>query len=209
MKVIVCDDNKEYVDQITGFFDRYTREHQKNFIVYPFYDAETMFEFFKKSTDIEIIVLDIVFVHSNGIEVAKRIRGINTKTRIFFVSAYEKFAVEGYGLSADEYLLKPFRYMEFEKALSRVLLKIQSKLVKANEKIAKKVTGGYKKIEEGVVGGYKKIEEGAVGGFTKISDSFVDEFLTKDGESVEEAKMRLAAEQQKRDEARIERKVRK
>lgn len=82
MKVIVCDDNKEYVDQITGFFDRYTREHQKNFIVYPFYDAETMFEFFKKSTDIEIIVLDIVFVHSNGIEVAKRIRGINTKTRI-------------------------------------------------------------------------------------------------------------------------------
>ena len=85
----------------------------------------------------------------------------------------------------------------------------KSKLVKANEKIAKKVTGGYKKIEEGVVGGYKKIEEGAVGGFTKISYSFVDEFLTKDGESVEEAKMRLAAEQQKRYEARIERKVRK
>lgn len=74
----------------------------------------------------------------------------------------------------------------------------KSKLVKANEKIAEKV-----------VGGYKKIEEGAVGGFTKISDSFVDEFLTKDGESVEEAKMRLAAEQQKRYEARIERKVRK
>lgn len=74
----------------------------------------------------------------------------------------------------------------------------KSKLVKANEKIAKKVTGGY-----------KKIEEGAVGGFTKISDSFVDEFLTKEGESVEEAKMRLAAGQQKRDEARTERKVRK
>ena len=74
----------------------------------------------------------------------------------------------------------------------------KSKLVKANEKIAEKV-----------VGGYKKIEEGAVGGFTKISDSFVDEFLTKDGESVEEAKMRLAAEHQKRVEASIERKVRK
>lgn len=125
MKVIVCDDNKEYVDQITGFFDRYTREHQKDFIVYPFYDAETMFEFFKKNTDIGIIVLDIVFVHSNGIEVAKKIRGINTKTRIFFISAYEKFAVEGYGLSADEYLLKPLKYLEFEKAISRALLKIQ------------------------------------------------------------------------------------
>lgn len=64
----------------------------------------------------------------------------------------------------------------------------KSKLVKANEKIAEKVVGGYKKIEESVVGGYKKIENGAVGGFTKISDTFVDQFLTKDGETVEEAK---------------------
>lgn len=74
----------------------------------------------------------------------------------------------------------------------------KSRLVKANEKIAEKVVGGYKKIEEGVVGGYKKIEEGAVGGVNKISDSFVDQFLTKDGESIEEAKARLAEEQKAR-----------
>lgn len=74
----------------------------------------------------------------------------------------------------------------------------KSRLVKANEKIAEKVVDGYKKIEEGVVGGYKKIEEGAVGGVNKISDSFVDQFLTKDGESIEEAKARLAEEQRAR-----------
>ena len=67
----------------------------------------------------------------------------------------------------------------------------KSKLVKVNEKIA-----------EGVVGGYKKIEEGAVGGFNKIADKFVDNFLTKEGESVEEAKERLVAEQKEREEKR-------
>lgn len=77
----------------------------------------------------------------------------------------------------------------------------KSKLVKANEKIAKNVVGGYKKIEEGVVGGYKKIEEGAVSGFQKITDKFVDSFLTKEGESVEAAKERLAEEQKQREEA--------
>lgn len=76
----------------------------------------------------------------------------------------------------------------------------KSKLVKTNEKIAEEVVGGYKKIEEGVVGGYKKIEEGAVSGFNKIVDKFVDNFLTKEGESVEEARARLAAEQKARDE---------
>lgn len=77
----------------------------------------------------------------------------------------------------------------------------KSKLVKANEKIAENVVGGYKKIEEGVVGGYKKIEEEAVGGFNKIADKFVDNFLTKEGETVEEARERLAAEQKAREEA--------
>ena len=74
----------------------------------------------------------------------------------------------------------------------------KSKLVNANEKIAESVVGGCKKIEEGVIGGYKKIEEnvvGAVGGFNKIADKFVDSFLTKEGESVEEARERLAKEQ--------------
>ena len=48
---------------------------------------------------------------------------------------------------------------------------------------------------------YKKIEEGAVSGFDKIADKFVDNFLTKEGESVKDAKVRLAAEQKSREEA--------
>lgn len=64
----------------------------------------------------------------------------------------------------------------------------KSKLVKANEEIAENVVNAYKKIENCVVEGYKKIENG-----------FVDQFLTKDGESVEDAKKRLAEEQAARD----------
>ena len=64
----------------------------------------------------------------------------------------------------------------------------KSKLVKANEKIADAVVGGYKKIEDGVVGAYKKVEDG-----------FVDKFLTHGGETVEDAKKRLAEEQKQRE----------
>lgn len=35
-------------------------------------------------------------------------------------------------------------------------------------------------------------------GFTKMTDHFVDQFLTKEGETVEEAKARLAREQAQR-----------
>ncbi len=67
----------------------------------------------------------------------------------------------------------------------------KSKIVKANEKIAEKVVDGYKKVEDTVVSGYKKVEDTVVGGYKKIEDSFVDKYLTKDGETVEEAKERL------------------
>ncbi|MTI48443.1 hypothetical protein [Sporosalibacterium faouarense] len=65
----------------------------------------------------------------------------------------------------------------------------KSKLIKANRKISEKVVGGYKKVENGVVGG-----------FNKMTDKFVDNYLTKDGESIAEAKERLAAEQKAREE---------
>lgn len=60
----------------------------------------------------------------------------------------------------------------------------KSKLVNANEKIAQKVTSAFGKIENTVVTGY-----------TKIEDAFVDRYLTKDGETVEDAKVRLKQEQ--------------
>lgn len=64
-----------------------------------------------------------------------------------------------------------------------------SKLTEVNEKIADTVVGGYKKIEDNVVGNYQKIE-----------DKFVEKFLTKDGETVDEAKARLKEEQNKNSE---------
>lgn len=76
-----------------------------------------------------------------------------------------------------------------------------SKLVQANDKIAETVVSGYQKIEDGVVGGYKKVEDGVVGGFNKMTDKFVAHFLTHEGETVEDAKRRLAEEQSQRQEA--------
>lgn len=60
----------------------------------------------------------------------------------------------------------------------------QSKLVKANKEIAKKLAGMLEKIQHIVTGGYAKIE-----------DAFVDCYLTRDSETVEDAKTRLKGKQ--------------
>jgi len=73
--------------------------------------------------------------------------------------------------------------------------------VDLGENIAGHAISGYHKIEDGVVGSYKKIENTVVGGYKKIEDAFVDKLLTREGESVEDAKARIKAEQQAREEA--------
>lgn len=84
----------------------------------------------------------------------------------------------------------------------------KSKLVETNKKIEKEVVETYQNIEEGVVGTYKNIESSVVGAFNKMTDKFVDSYLTKDGETVEEAKERLAPEQKDREAKKLARQKR-
>ena len=59
------------------------------------------------------------------------------------------------------------------------------------QKIEDGVVGTYQKIEDTVVGTYKKIEDGFVGAYRNVEDQFVDHFLTREGETPEEARERL------------------
>ena len=67
-----------------------------------------------------------------------------------------------------------------------------SKFTEANKKIEKAVVGTYEKIEDTVVGAYEAVEDAVVGAYKKVEDRFVETFLAEDGESVEQAKQRLA-----------------
>lgn len=65
------------------------------------------------------------------------------------------------------------------------------------KKLPKKLLPLIKALKKTVVGAYKSTETGAVNGFNKVSDKFIEKFFTKDGESVEEAKKRLATSAEK------------
>ena len=70
------------------------------------------------------------------------------------------------------------------------------KIADVVETMGQAVTKGYKAVEDGVVSGYKKIENGTVTGFEKVCDKCVDVLFAKTGETVEEAKARLAAKKE-------------
>lgn len=98
--------------------------------------------------------------------------------------------------------------------------KIAEGVTEGYQKIEDGVVEGYKKIEGGVVEGFTsivdkmsgvmldeegnlktgKVGEAVVGAYKKVENAFVNTFMAKEGESVEDAKARIAADQQARQE---------
>lgn len=155
-------------------------------------------------------IVHTVQAHQSGTPLTKTIRNITLASALAAMMTMQRSMLASFGadMPAGDVLLfnaltgggvflivlmMGFNMLFEEKGYEKMA---NSKLVKANQKIAKTVVDGYKTVEDAVVSGYKKVESTVVGAYEKVENKFVDQFLTKDGESVEEAKMRLKEENQ-------------
>lgn len=70
-------------------------------------------------TAFDLIILDVMIPHKNGVEVAKELRKAGIKTPILMLTALGSVdeKVEGLDAGADDYLLKPF---DFKELLARI-----------------------------------------------------------------------------------------
>ncbi len=70
------------------------------------------------SGDVDLVLLDINMPLLNGIEFGKM---IPRRTRIIYITAYDRYALEGFRANALDYLLKPVSYGEFLKAIGKAI----------------------------------------------------------------------------------------
>jgi len=93
-------------------------------------------------TQVDIIFLDINMPGLSGISFA---RSLKTSPLIVFTTAYPEYAVEGFELDATDFLVKPYSFERFLKAVSRALERLRENrttegpggkiLVKADKKL--------------------------------------------------------------------------
>ena len=67
--------------------------------------------------EVDLLFLDIQMPRQNGIDLYKSLK---QETKVIFTTAYSEFAVEGFNVSASDYILKPIAFERFEQAVAKV-----------------------------------------------------------------------------------------
>lgn len=79
---------------------------------------------------VDFIFLDIQMPQITGFEF---LRGLNNPPKIIIVSAHKEYALESYDYGISDYLLKPFNFERFEKAVQKVTASLTTQQIAATK----------------------------------------------------------------------------
>lgn len=112
MRCVILDDEpfahdvlKHYIEQTPGMK-----------LVAQFRNSVEAFEYLERNP-IDLLFLDIEMPLINGISFLKALK---QKPKTIFTTAFKDYAFEGFELGVEDYLLKPFSYERFMKAMERL-----------------------------------------------------------------------------------------
>lgn len=108
LHIAICDDEKEFVTYLTELVNRYAAETGEEIKVSAFYDGMELTTHY--DTTIDLIFLDIQMKMVNGLRTAERIRQMDEKVGIIFLTTLTQCALEGYKYQAANYIIKPMKY---------------------------------------------------------------------------------------------------
>lgn len=114
LKTIIIDDEPIALEKLKGYVEKV-----------PFLDLIAAFDSsveaaaFLASNNADLIFTDINMPDLSGIEFVEAISKKNPL--VVFITAHEQYALEGFRLSAVDYLLKPYGFSEFQRAANKAL----------------------------------------------------------------------------------------
>lgn len=112
MKAIIIDDEP----LAHKIIERYAKDLPIVEIIGQFYFAPDAYGLLEKNA-VDLIFLDIEMPKIKGLDFLKT---LSTRPKIIVTTAYEEYALEGFDLQVSDYLLKPFSFDRFLKALNKV-----------------------------------------------------------------------------------------
>lgn len=130
MRIAIVEDQAQELERLASFVRRYFEEQGKTCQLTLFADGDELLEV--EHPEWDLIFLDIQMQRLDGMKTAELIRKRDQKVSIVFVTNMAHYAIQGYGVHALDYLLKPVNYRMLEQVLmqsERLLRERQAKVI--------------------------------------------------------------------------------
>lgn len=124
IKCVVIDDERLARDYIKNYISKIPQLELLGDFNSPLKAMELI-----KSEEVDLIFLDIQMPDITGVDFMK---SLTHPPEVIFTTAYQEYALEGFNLSAVDYLLKPFSFDRFFQAVNKVIDKLESKNVQTD-----------------------------------------------------------------------------
>lgn len=123
IKIVICEDERETQLLIEDYLDNILKNINIKYEIQKYSSGEELLEGNLK--DIDILLLDIQMGQINGMDAARKIREVNNKMEIIFITSLIDYVQEGYEVRAYRYLLKPIESEELKKHVSTCIKEIE------------------------------------------------------------------------------------
>lgn len=139
-RIAIIEDNSRDLDQILSFLSHYQQEHSTPFSITSFKDPMKFLSEYRP--DYDLVFMDIDLPPFNGVDIARRLRDIDSVVALVFITNMEQCAVNGYEVDALDFVVKPINYYRFSSMMNKALRNIAKRdekeiLMRSSSKIAR------------------------------------------------------------------------
>lgn len=106
MHIAICDDDQEELARLTALLETYRRETERCFIYQGYSSGIALLDDVRRGS-FDLVLLDILMPHLDGMGIAREIRTFDEHLKIAFLTSSPEYAVQSYEVEAFSYLMKP------------------------------------------------------------------------------------------------------
>jgi len=122
LKIAVCDDENHQRTELVVMIKKALQLKNTQYFIYQYENGE---ELLQSNLEINLFFLDIKMNKLTGIETAKKIREVNEKAIIIFITALKEYVFDAFDVRAFHYILKPISEEKLRSVLYSALLQLE------------------------------------------------------------------------------------